>query len=185
MPTDARAINDMVDIVNVLRNLNFDCTQFNVTIDTAVRVRLKKTQEIPGFPWGDRWPFGLGLVMPTSPGAFGSVTIYNPMLRRYGDPQGAAPNQTICYTCADATIAFTGNGSGQRICWQWDNSSGSGAVFSIMLYPQVNDPIDAGEILRGVVAIFDVTNGVPALATGGSVQCGQIITLPMFAPATV
>ena len=74
MPTDARAINDMVDIVNVLRNLNFDCTQFNVTIDTAVRVRLKKTQEIPGFPWGAEHPWGLisvvGAVVTIAPGEF-------------------------------------------------------------------------------------------------------------------
>ena len=171
MPTDARAINDMVDIVNVLRNLNFDCTQFNVTIDTAVRVRLKK-QEIPGFPWGEEYTFGM-----TRP-AKNQIKLWNSKARRYGDPQGSS----IYYTCPDTVITFAGDGAGQRICWQWDNSSDGGPVFSIMPNPQVNDPLDASNIIYGVVAVFNVDNGFPTLTDYQ--QCGFVV-LPFLSPATV
>ncbi len=124
------------------------------------------------FPFGQQYVFGL-LV------AGNQVKVYNPMLRRYGDPQGTAPNQTICYTCADTTITFAGDGTGQRICWKWDPTGG----LAILPNAQTNDPIDDGTYIYGVVAIFDVTNLCPTIAVGGVVQCGQIITLPVFTVA--
>ncbi len=124
------------------------------------------------FPYGKQWPFGLGI-------DGNNVTIYNPMLRRYGDPQGTAPNQAICYTCADTTITFGGDGSGQRVCWKWSPAGG----LVILPDAQVNDPIDDGTYIYGVVAIFNVENSIPSLAVGGCIQCGQIIALPVFTVA--
>lgn len=138
------------------------------------QLQVRQGAPMTGFPFGSQYVFGLGVDPATS-----SVRVYNPMLRRYGDPQGTAPNQTICYTCADAEITFSGDGSGQRICWAWSPSAG----LSIMPDAQTNDPIDDSTYIYGVVAVFDVTNGVPILAKGGCIQCGQIITLPVFTVA--
>ena len=104
------------------------------------------------------------------------VTIFNPTARRFGDPQGSSPD----YTCADATITIGGNGAGQRIIWQWSPDAG----LSIQTNAQTNDPTDSPPIIRGVLAIFDVTNNLPWFAKGGAKSLGRHILLPVFTKGT-
>ena len=125
------------------------------------------------FPWRSELVFGLQQT------ARNKVKVLNCKARRYGDPQGTAPNQTICYTCADKEITFAGDGAGQRICWKWNPTDG----LRILDNAQTNDPMDDSTDIYGVVAIFDVTGGMATLATGGVIQCGQVITLPLFTVA--
>lgn len=122
------------------------------------------------FPWMPELTFGLERT------AADKIKILNCKLRRFGDPQGTAPNQTIWYTCADKEVTFTGDGDGQRICWKWNPTDG----LRILDNAQTNDPIDDSTDIYGVVAIFNVTNSRAELATGGIIQCGQPITLPVF-----
>ena len=160
----------MEQVASVAQQMQNDMQEMRALINRARTVEMKQAP-IQGFPFGKQYVFGINI-----PRGNSSVIIYNPMLRRYGDPQGSA----ICYTCEDATVTFGGDGNGQRIVWKWKASEG----LSINSAPQNNDPIDDSTYIYGVVAIFDVSGGVISLAKGGIVQCGQIITLPVFSKAT-
>ena len=122
------------------------------------------------FPFGNLWIFG---ILPEK----GQVTIFNPMARRYGDQQGASQ----VYTCADTVVPITGDGAGQRIVWSWSAVAG----LAIQANAQINDPQDDSPLIRGVVAIFDVTDSVPMLAVGGCIQAGHLLVLPIFTKANV
>ena len=127
------------------------------------------------FPWSDKLTFGL------SKTARNKIKVLNCKARRYGDPQGTAPNQTIYYTCSDKEITFTGDGTGQRICWKWNPTDG----LQILDNAQTNDPMDDSNDIYGVVAVFDVVNGRADLAVGGVIQCGSVLVLPTFTVAGV
>ena len=121
------------------------------------------------FPWLPTITFGLERT------AAAKIKVLNCKARRYKDPQGAS----IYYVCSDTEVTFTGDGTGQRICWKWNPTAG----LSILTAPKTNDPLDDSEYIYGVVAVFDVSNLYATLATGGSIQCGQVITLPLFTVA--
>lgn len=124
---------------------------------------------ITPFPFGPFFTFGL------SQTANNKIKVLNCKARRYADPQGTS----IYYVCSDTEVTFTGDGTGQRICWKWNPTAG----LSILTAPQTNDPLDDSTYIYGVVAVFDVSSGVATLATGGVIQCGQVITLPLFTVA--
>lgn len=122
------------------------------------------------FPWLPTITFGLERT------GNAKIKVLNCKARRYADPQGSS----IYYVCSDTEVTFTGAGDGQRICWKWNPTAG----LSILTAPQVNDPLDDSTYIYGVVAVFDVSASLVAtLATGGSIQCGQVITLPTFTVA--
>ena len=120
-----------------------------------------------GYPWGSQYTFGI-----TDDGA-GNVVIHNAKARRFGDPQGAAPNQMICYTCVDTAVPILGL---SKVTWKWNPTAG----LIIQNFAQVNDPIDDGTWIYGVIGIFDFQNGRIVLVDYQ--QCG-IIQLPLFTKA--
>ena len=105
----------------------------------------------------------------------GKITVHNCKARRFGDPQGTS----IYYTCGDVEVIFGADGTGYRIVWVWDATSGT-PTLSVLADPQINDALDSLPIIRGTVAIFDVVNGIPRLAKGGTDQLGHPIILPLF-----
>jgi hypothetical protein len=162
LPTDAAAINEMVDVVNILRKLQFDEQSFNISYDgNGLKISSKSPSIVVtplGYPYGDRWTWGIDITS-------NQVNIYNPRAKRYGEP---------VYTCADYEVILY-DGIGQHIVWVWSESSG----LSIQTDTQTNDPVDNPPIYRGIVCTLDCIDGQASIS-GNSDVLGHLLTLPLF-----
>ena len=187
MPNANRSIDDMTaSVASQIRNGQQQVMEQVITMIDALRADMQAQQgalampqkprimqQAPrqGFPFGDRYTFGLKVNGAT-------VTVYEGMATRAFDPSSPYYSDTT-------SVKFTSVDSDQLICWKFIKSA---ETFSIMSSPQLDLPDADDDNIYGVVASFDVTDpggGAPlilALSLGGELQTGSPVVIDPWAP---
>lgn len=169
LPTNSQAINNMAAILEMLRRIDFDRSEFNVISNASgLHISLKHNAAELGYPWNNN---GMYYCFGLTRKSANVITVTKGKAVREGDPKiGIVVGDLTLkphYSAPDTDVTFGGDGVQQQIVAAW-NPSGL-TITPVAITGAVQSD---STTIRRVVAIFNVVGGYATLVD--HIQAGPI-----------